>query len=338
MRRSTRVGYFPTLRAEVARVALLGRERERARVDALLEAAKRGRTGVLVLAGEPGIGKTALLDDACAGAAGMRVLRVTGVEAEATLSFAGLDALLRPLAGLLSRLDDPQERALRVALALLEGAEPDPLAVNAGTLAVLAEASAERPLLVAVDDVHWLDRPSAAALAFAARRLEGEELAFLVSTRSRDASAFDHGFERIELQALAREDARDLLALRQEPLPSGAVERMLDLAAGNPLALLELPAAFASSASGHGATPTERVRRAFAARFESLPVLSRKALLLAAAEPDPVAVRRAAEVCGLDDDGACRSRSRRPRPRRAGGRDIPASARAFSGVRVGRAR
>ncbi len=286
----------------MARVALLGRESERARIDALLEAAKRGRTGVLVVSGEPGIGKTALLDDACADAAGMRVMRVTGVEAEATLPFAGLDALLRPLVGLLSRLEDPQERALRVALALSEGAEPDPLAVAAGALAVLAEASDARPLLVVVDDVHWLDRASANALAFAARRLEGEELAFLVSARSDDASAFDHGFERIELQPLAPADARDLLTRRHEPLPSGAVERMLDLAAGNPLALLELPAVFASGARGHGVTPTERVRRAFTARLETLPATSRQALLLAAAEPDPVAVRGAAEVLGLDDE------------------------------------
>src|SRR5438445_10907794 len=150
---------------------VVGRQAERARIRALLEAARRGRTGVLVLVGEPGIGKTALVDDACANTGGMRVLRATAVESESTLPFAGLSALLRPLLDLLPRLEDPQARSLRVALALSEGDKPDLLAVNAGTLALLAEAAAGRPLLVALDDAHWLDRPSADALSFAARRL-----------------------------------------------------------------------------------------------------------------------------------------------------------------------
>src|SRR5690242_18713310 len=171
----------------------------------------------------------------------MRVLAVAAVEAESRLPYAGLDALLRPLRNLLPRLDAPQEQALRVALALAEGDEPDLLAVNAGTLAVLAEAASEGPLLIAVDDAHWLDSPSADALTFAARRLEGEELAFLVAVRSGDASGFDQGFERIELGPLVQEEARELLSRRSEPLPPGAAEGMLELAAGNPLALLELP-------------------------------------------------------------------------------------------------
>jgi DNA-binding CsgD family transcriptional regulator len=281
---------------------LVGREQERARIDELLEAGRRGRTRTLVVSGEPGIGKTALLEDACARAGGARVLRVTGVEAESAIPFAGLDALLRPLTGLLPKLDPPQERAVRVALALAEGGEPEVLAVNAGTLAVLAEAAGERPLLVVVDDAHWLDGPSADALAFAARRLEGEELAFLVAVRAGELSSFDRGFERLELEPLARDDAREILSRRREPVPAGVAERMLELAGGNPLALLELPSALADDLTADEVTATDRTRQAFALRLDALPILSRRALVLAAAEPDPAAVRRAAERLGLGGD------------------------------------
>jgi DNA-binding CsgD family transcriptional regulator len=280
---------------------VVGREAERAAIGALLEAARRGRTGALVLVGEPGIGKTALLDDACATTAGMRVLRATAIEPESTLPFAGLHALLRPLLDLMPRLDDPQARALRIALALSDGEKPDPLAVNAGTLGLLAEAAAARPLLVAVDDAHWLDRSSADALGFAASRLAGEELAFLFARRAGDAGALDPGFPQLGLEPLARAEAQELLAQRREPVPAEAVGRILDLAAGNPLALLELPVAFATETPGADATPTDRVSRAFAAKLKSLPAESRLALVLAAAEADPGAVRRAAGMLELGE-------------------------------------
>jgi DNA-binding CsgD family transcriptional regulator len=277
---------------------VIGREHERARIDALLEAGRRGRTGTLVVAGEPGIGKTALLEDACERAAGLRVLKVTAAEAESSLPFAGLHALLQPLSDLFSRLEEPQERSLRIALALAEGGEPEVLAVNAGALTVLAEAASKRPLLVAVDDAHWLDAPSADALAFAARRLEGEELVFLFGIRTGESSAFD-GFPRLELQPLAREDSRALLGRRREQVPAAAVERMLDIAGGNPLAVLELPVALASDGPEEDVTASDRLRGAFAARLDSLGEPSRRALMLAAAEPDPGAVRRAAESLRL---------------------------------------
>jgi DNA-binding CsgD family transcriptional regulator len=279
---------------------LIGRRPECARIDALLEAARRGRAGVLALAGEPGIGKTALLDEACARADGMLVLRVTGVESESTLPFAALHSLLRPLLQLLPRLDSPQERSLRLALALDDGDEPDLLAVNAGTLGMLAEAAAAQPLLVAVDDVHWLDAPSAEALAFAARRLAAEAVALVVGVRSGEATPFEDGFERLELEPLERLDARELLRQRREELPPETVERMLDLAGGNPLALLELPRSFAVELAEAEISAPVRLRRAFAARLESLAEPERQALLLAAAEPDPAVVRRAADELGLD--------------------------------------
>jgi DNA-binding CsgD family transcriptional regulator len=278
---------------------LVGREAERARVEALLEAGRRGRTGTLVVVGEPGIGKTALLSDARERAVGMRVLGLTGVEAESTLPYAGLDALLRPLRELFSRLEEPQARELRVALALAEGDEPDVLAVNAGTLTLLAEAAAERPLLVVLDDAHWLDRPSADAVVFALRRLQGEDFACLIGIRTGEASAFDQGFERLELKPLHATDARAVLDQRVDPVPAGSVDRMLELAAGNPLALLELPSALASNNADGPATPPERVRRAFGARLDALPDEARRALVVAAAEPDTAAVRSAAEELGL---------------------------------------
>jgi DNA-binding CsgD family transcriptional regulator len=278
---------------------LIGRRPECARIDALLEAARRGRAGAFVLSGEPGIGKTALLDEACARAAGMRVLRVTGVESESALPFAALHSLLRPLLTLLPRLEAPQERSLRLALALDDGDEPDLLAVSAGTLGVLAEAAAEHPLFVAVDDAHWLDAPSAEALAFAARRLAAEAVAFVVGARADEVTPFDHGLERLELEPLERDDARELLRQRREAVPPEAVERMLDLADGNPLAVLELPLAFAVELPEAETSAPLRLRRAFAARLESLAPPERQALLLAAAEPDPAAVRRAAEELGV---------------------------------------
>jgi len=280
---------------------LVGREVERARIDALLEAGRRGRTGTLVLVGQPGIGKTALLDDAHARAAGMRTLRVTAVEAESALPFAGLHALLLPLIESLGRLESPQARALRIALALDEGDAPDVLAVNAGTLALLAEAAASQPLLVVVDDAQWLDGPSADALAFALRRLEVEDIASVVAVRAGEASAFDSGFERLDLEPLGAADSRQLLAQRREAVPPSAVERMLELASGNPLALLELPATLAVDAADGVVTAPDRIRRAFAARLDVLPDDARRALLLASAEPNVAAVRAASARLGLGD-------------------------------------
>ncbi|HEY2310807.1 MAG TPA: AAA family ATPase [Gaiellaceae bacterium] len=281
---------------------LVGREVERARIDALLEAGRRGRTGTLVFVGEPGIGKTALLEEAVACAAGLRTLRMTGAEAESALPFAGLHFLLLPLIDTFPRLEPPQERALRIALALEEGDEPDVLAVNAGTLAVLAEAAAEQPLLLAIDDAQWLDRPSADALAFALRRLEVEDIACLVAVRAGEPSAFDSGFDRLELEPLSARNSRELLTRRREIVPPRDADRMLELAAGNPLALLELPSRLATGEANRTVTAPERIRRTFAARLDAMPDEVRRALVLAAAEPDAGAVRAAAERLGISGE------------------------------------
>ena len=277
---------------------LIGRERELRPVATLLEEARRGRSGTLVLVGEAGVGKTALLGEARRLAPDMRLLAATGVESESELPFAGLHELLRPLLELLPRLAASQSRALRAALALEEG-QPDTLAVGAGTLSLLVEAAEEAPVLIVLDDAHWLDRASAEALAFAARRLAGEELAVLAALRPGIATPFE-AFPRLELGPLATEDARRLLALRNELVPVADESRVLAAAAGNPLVLLELPLDLARDLPA-ATPPEERLRRAFTQRVESLPAPARLGLLLAAAEPDPGPVRRAAAALGLGD-------------------------------------
>jgi len=277
---------------------LVGREHVLRRVTTLLDEARRGRSGTLVLAGDAGLGKTALLEEGRRLATDMRVLEATGVESEAELPFASLHELLRPVLDRLSAIPAPQARALAAALALEEGV-PDALAVGAGALSLLVEAAEETPALVVLDDAQWLDRASADALAFAARRLMGEQLAFLIALRSGPATSFDP-FPRLELDPLESDDARRLLALRSEPVAVADEQRLIDAAAGNPLVLLELPVELARELPSE-ATPGERLQRTFSRRVEELPVPARFGLLLAAAEADIGAVRRAADRLELAD-------------------------------------
>jgi DNA-binding CsgD family transcriptional regulator len=283
---------------EYGQTVLVGREGDLRRVTTLLDEARRGRSESLLVVGDPGLGKSALLAEARSLATDMQVLVATGVEAERELPFASLHELFRPVLDLLPRLPGPQAHALAAALALEQG-EPDALAVGAGALSLLVEASEQSPLLVVLDDAHWLDRASAEALAFAARRLVGEHLAFLVALRPGLSTPFE-AFERLELEPLAPDEARRLLERRPEHLSAADERRLLDAAAGNPLVLLELPLELARDLP-ETATPHERLARAFSQRIEELPEVGRRGVLLAAAEPDPNAVRRAAEGLALDD-------------------------------------
>ena len=191
---------------------LLGREAELARIDELLAAARAGTSGALVVRGEAGIGKTALLRYAAESAGDMTVLRAAGVEAEAALAFAGLGDLVRPVADRIDALPGPQADALRAALALGPPAGSDRFAVCAATLSLLAAVAEDRPVLVSVDDVQWLDRSSAEALLFAARRLESEGVALLFALREGEESAFSAaGLEELEVEGLDPESARSLL-------------------------------------------------------------------------------------------------------------------------------
>jgi DNA-binding CsgD family transcriptional regulator len=288
---------------------LVGRTGECARIELLLDAARRGRGGALVLCGEAGVGKTALLRQAAQQAAGFRVLGAQGVESEMELPFAGLSDLLRPVLGELVALPSRQQAALRGALALGAEARGEPFAVCAAALSLLGVAAEKVPLAVLVDDAHWLDVGSAEALAFAARRLDAEQVAMLFAVRDGEPAAFDpRGLEVLRLAGLADDAARALLAThaRHPPAPA-VVERILWAARGNPLALIEL-VMLLSRPQLAGEEPLEEplpvgaaVQRAFLRRVERLGEPVRRALLVAAAsvtgELRPIL--RAAAALGL---------------------------------------
>jgi DNA-binding CsgD family transcriptional regulator len=270
---------------------LVGRDRECARIDELLEGALAGESGALIVRGEAGIGKTALLDYAAARADGMQLLATAGVEAEADLAFAGLYGLLRPILDGLSELSELQANALAGALGLAPASGSERFLVSAAVLGLLAEAAEERPLLCLVEDAHWLDTPSAEALVFAARRLRAEGVAILFAVREGEGRTLEgHGLPELLVTGLEDEDALTLLSDRSSELVSSVRERLLAEAAGNPLALLELPAGLSvEQRVGIEALPesvplTARVQAAFAARVEGLPATTQTMLLIAAAD------------------------------------------------------
>jgi DNA-binding CsgD family transcriptional regulator len=288
---------------------LVGREAEQRALDALLQSAREERSAALVLRGEPGIGKTALLSYAVDRAADMRVLRCVGIEAEHELPFAGMHQLVRPCLDLVDRLPDPQAAALRSALGLSFDGVNDRFLVSVGLLSLLAEACEEGPVLCCVDDAQWLDQPSAEALVFAARRFQAEPIALLMAVREGEARRFDApGVPELELEGLSDAEARALLTAQLDRAPSpDVVATLLSTAHGNPLALVELPTAL-STAQLDGAEPIlgpppvrGAVEAAFGARIARLPDATKRVLLLAAADDagDIGAVERAAGQLGL---------------------------------------
>ncbi|MEU6378930.1 AAA family ATPase [Streptomyces sp. NPDC046909] len=274
---------------------LLGREGELARIARLIDAAEGAGPRVLVLTGEPGAGKSALVDRACVLAVerGRRVLRVRGCEGEQDLGFAGVHQLLRPVLGGVERLAAHQRNGLRRALGMdrTEGASaPDPLTIRTAVLTLLADSAAERPLLIAVDDAQWLDVGSLDVLAFVARRLDGEPASLLLAARETAVPVrFDRDFPHLAVGPLDRAAAGRLLDGQHRP-PRGRIRsRILDEAVGNPLALIELTRAFARDPGGRdlaatGSLPlTARLEELFAADLPALPPATRRALLLVAA-------------------------------------------------------
>lgn len=231
---------------------LYGRSGEQAAVEELLTGAREGRSGVLVLRGEPGIGKSALLQYAAERAgSGFGVLRATGVESEADLPFAGLHLLLGPALPLLPGLPVPQRRALEAAFGLAEGTGAgDRLLGGLATLGLLAELAQQRPLLCLVDDAQWLDRSSTDALLLAARRLGSEGVVLLFAARDGEGSFAAPGLPELRLAPLEPSAAAKLLAARtDEAAGVGLRYRVLAEAQGNPLALTELPLALAAAPS-----------------------------------------------------------------------------------------
>ena len=219
---------------------LLDRLPERGALSGLLDAARAGRSGVLVVRGEPGVGKTALLDWAVESAASLRVVRVAGVESEMELAFAALQQLCAPMLDKLAGLPDPQREALGVAFGLNTGAAPDRFLVGLAALSLLSEVAGQQPLLCVIDDAQWLDRASAQAMGFVARRLFAERVAVVVATR--EPGGEFGGLPELAVEGLGDGDARELLAsVIRRPLDERVRERFLAEAGGNPLALLELP-------------------------------------------------------------------------------------------------
>ena len=219
---------------------LLDRLTERAALGGLLEAARGGRSAALVVHGEAGVGKTALLEDAIASAAGMRIARVAGIESEMELAYAALQQLCAPMRGGLDRLPNPQRQALGVVFGLRAGEPPDRFLVGLAVLSLLADAAQKQPLLCVIDDAQWLDRASAQALGVVARRLLGEPVALVVAVR--EPSVEFRGLPELLVGGLDEADARDLLGtVISQPLDEQVRMRFIAETRGNPLALLELP-------------------------------------------------------------------------------------------------
>jgi DNA-binding CsgD family transcriptional regulator len=291
-----------------ASLVLVGRDRECATINELLKSALAGESGSLIVRGEPGIGKTGLLEYASSRAVGMELLATAGLEAEADLAFAGLYGLLRPILGRLSELPELQAEALAGALGLAPSSGSDRFLASAAVLGLLAEAAEKRPLLCLVDDAHWLDTPSADALIFAARRFRAERVAIIFAVREGEGRSFEgRGLPELVLEGLEDEDALALLSDRFTEIASSVRQRLLAEAAGNPLALLELPAGLSDEQrSGVAALPdsiplTARVQAAFATRVEGLPAPTRTVLLVAAADNtgDLATVVKAAAELGV---------------------------------------
>ncbi len=290
---------------------MLGRRSEREVLDRLLEAVRGGQSGVLVVVGEPGVGKTALLAYAIASARGFRVVRTVGVEGEMELAFAALQQLCAPMMDRSERLPGPQRAALSVAFGLTTGAAPTRFLVGLAVLSLLSEVAGERPLLCVIDDAQWLDRASAQALAFVARRLLAESVALVFATRepSDDLTGLPH----LVVEGLRDGDARALLASAlRAPLDEQVRARIVAETRGNPLALLELPRELTPADLGGGlGLPLARslsgqIEESFRRRLGEVPAETRRLLLVAAAEPvgDPVLLWRAAGGLGIGSDAA----------------------------------
>jgi DNA-binding CsgD family transcriptional regulator len=266
----------------------LGRDRECALVDALLDRARAGESGIVVLRGEAGIGKSALLAYAAGNAADMCVLQAVGAESEAGLEFSGLLELCRPLVGLLDELPERQAATLRGAFGIGAPEDLDRFAVGVATLGLLALAAERAPALVVIDDAHWLDNSSIDALLFAARRLHADRVGFLFALRGPDARDALAGVESVEVGGLDRDAALELLTTRATQMAPPVAERICAAADGNPLALLELSTLLTrDQLAGRDPLPDPlptgmAVERVFGSQVAALPADAQHALLVAA--------------------------------------------------------
>ncbi|HEX7145715.1 MAG TPA: AAA family ATPase [Gaiellaceae bacterium] len=294
-----------------AQNTLRGRDAECAVLDVLLDAARRGESRTVVLRGEAGVGKTALLDYAIGSAQDFRVLRSVGVESEMELAFASLYLLCAPILDRRGALPGPQREALDVVFGLDRGPAPDRFLVGLATLSLLAETANERPLLCVIDDAQWLDSASALAFAFVARRLLADPIGLLFAVREPIDVRELAGLPELVVGGISEDDARMLLgSVLPEPLDERVRDRIVAESHGNPLALLELPRGMPpGELAGGFALPdarplADRIERSFLRQVRSLPPDSQRLLLTAAAEPvgDVTLLWRAAEPLGVGPD------------------------------------
>jgi DNA-binding CsgD family transcriptional regulator/tetratricopeptide (TPR) repeat protein len=284
---------------------LRGRRRECAVLDGLIAAVRAGESRTLVVRGERGVGKTALLDYLLGAASDVRVVQAAGVESEMELAFAALHQLCVPMLDRLARLPAPQREALEVVFGRGGGAAPDRFLVGLATLGLVSEVTSDRPLLCVVDDAQWLDQASARTLGFVARRLRAEPVGLVFAAREPRSELL--GLPALEVEGLRNRDAHALLGSVVRFLPDERVrERIVAETRGNPLALLELPRGLTATqlagGFGLGAQPLSgRIEKSFLQRLGDLPEDTGRLLLIAAAEPvgDPVLLWRAAERLGV---------------------------------------
>lgn len=293
---------------------LLGRQCERSLLDQLVDEARVGRSGTVVIRGEAGVGKTALLGYLSERAAklGFLVARCGGVESESGLAFAGLHDLCSPMLDQLESLFEPQQRAFSIALGITTGDSPDPFLVALATLGLISQAGENQPILCMVDDAQWLDQSSVQILGFVARRLAAEPVALVFASRGAPAPP-DHlvGLPNIQLAGLDVQSARALLAsMATVRLDDSVRSRILEEAEGNPLALLELAATLETNDLAGGfalpadASVPQRVQEQYLTRLDGLPEESQRLVVLAAADPvgDPALLQRGAQSLGLSLD------------------------------------
>jgi DNA-binding CsgD family transcriptional regulator len=293
---------------------LLGRRSECAALDELVASVRSGPSRALVLRGEAGVGKSALLEYLVQHASGCGIAQATGVEAEMELAYAGLQQLCAPFLDRLEHLPGPQRDALGTAFGLRDGDAPDRFSVGLAALSLLSDVAEERPLLCIVDDVQWLDAASAQALAFVARRLGAEAVGLVFAEREPSSERHFEGLPELAVGGLDDGDALELLGtVVPGPLDQRVRDRIVAEARGNPLALLELPQlgrTLVELAGGFGLSDgvalSGRIEQSFTERLAPLPPATRLLLLVAAAEPvgDPVLVWRAAESLGIGPEAA----------------------------------
>jgi hypothetical protein len=292
---------------------LHGRDTERARLAALLTDARGGHAGTLLLHGEPGVGKSALLEDLVVAAGDdVQVLRAQGVESEAPLPFAALHRLLRPVLSILDRLPAPQARALRAAFGEADDVAVEPFLAALATLSVLTQAAEDEPVLCVLDDAQWLDQATTEAVLVAVRRLGADRVAVVFAARDGEGHAFaPDGVPALPLTPLTNGAARALLSeAAGGPVPEEVADRLMTQAAGNPLALVELPGTLSAEQLA-GAEPlpaqlhlTAGIERVFLDRCRRLPPDVQVLLLVAAADDSGhvATVRAAAESLGAGRD------------------------------------